>query len=145
MGEEADLGACCELFERSWPTGFIRSRRDGDDFAYWSWLNRTPAPRLLQSAGTCCGYLCAGPSEGTLWIDEATTVDLPAPALWQTLRALAEEHGADRIGGWLRPEHAGGPFAAPVRNRCVPMVARLGGALPAASALRAHFSSLDHF
>ena len=145
LGDVIDDVACCELFEESWPAGFIRARRHGDGFAFGSWLNGSAAARALQWGGARCGYLCAGASEDTLWIDEAVTIGVEASALWSTLRALAEQHGAKRVGGWLRPEHAGGPFVATARSRCIPMLARLDDGLPAASDLRAHFSSIDHF
>jgi predicted N-acetyltransferase YhbS len=145
LGGEADLGTSCDLFERSWAAGFVRSRRDVDSFAYWAWLNRTPAPRLLLREGEPCGYVCASANEGTLWIDEAVTVELDAPTLWASLRQLADEQGAARVGGWLRPDHAGGPFVASARSRCIPMAARLDARLAEPASLRAHFSSLDHF
>lgn len=71
---------------------------------------------------------------------------MPWQPAYAALFALARAHGADKVSGVLRPDHAGPPFSPYVRDRCIPMIAPLDDAVERSlGRCPVHFSSVDHF
>lgn len=127
-----------DIFERSWTTEWLRMQRTPERFRDCLWRHRGGETFLIGDDDYVSTRLLG---DGTLWVDDAATTTIRAPDLWASLRALADGSGAARVSGWLRPEHAGGPFVAVQRRRCIPMIATAAHIADA----RSHFASLDRF
>jgi predicted N-acetyltransferase YhbS len=134
-----DLDALSAARNASFGDEWLHLQRNASSWRYWAWRNGCDPPRRLADGG----YVVVRSSDDqVLWVDEA--VGSPE-TLWPCLRRLAEQSGATRVAGWLRPEQAGGPFVARARARCIPMLAPLDPGLGDVTHWRTHFSSLDHF
>lgn len=131
-----DATALIDLYERSWGGDWVYLRREPARYADHRAL-------ALHREGETLGYVVAHRTEDALWISDLVTLDVAPAVVWATLRALADRHGCAELAGWLRPEHASGPFVATRRTLCVPMIARLDARLP--DDARLHFSWLDRF
>jgi predicted acetyltransferase len=140
------LAPLLELYEESWKHPCLHVARDEVRWRYLAWRNQVGAARLLNSeGGDVVGYVIAKSFGDVLWIDDLVTLDVAQESVWATLGELAREVQATTVAGWLRPEHAGGPFHAVARDTCIPMVAPLDDAAEDVTALASHFAPLDHF
>jgi GNAT superfamily N-acetyltransferase len=141
-----ELAPLLELYEASWRHPCLRTERDEVRWRYLAWRNQASEPRLLRSgSGTVVGYVSCKGFGDVLWIDDLVSLEVEVEAVYATLAALAHEVGANTVAGWLRPEHAGGPFHATVRDTCIPMVAALSDQLGDVASMPSHFAPLDHF
>lgn len=130
-----------DIFERSFSSEWLRMHRTPERFRDCRWRHRGGETFAIGDDDYVSTRLLG---DGTLWVDDAATNTVSAPALWASLGALARGVGAPRVSGWLRPEHAGGPFVAVARRRCIPMIATVASTAEIAGA-RSHFASLDRF
>lgn len=137
-----DVTRLLSLYESSWEPDRFRMRRSADSWRYWSWRHDIKGTRLLRRGDDVVGYVTGWRHQDALWIADCALCGASQQQLWATLRAWAQTIGAQRVAGWLRPEHAGGPFVATARRQCIPMVAPLDVDL---SDVRAHFAAFDHF
>lgn len=131
----ADVPRLVDIFDRSWRASWLRVRRTEDSWRYAAWRRGTGDAFLVGEND----YVVARLMDRTLWIDDAATTSISRDALWASLRSLAAALGATHVSGWLRPDHAGGPFVATGRKTCIPMIK----SDLALEDVRAHFSSLD--
>lgn len=128
-----DLDRLHRIYDASWRAEWLRLRRTVDTFG-----SAKGDAFLVGDAD----YVIARRVEQALWIEDAATTEVSRDDLWASFRMLATATGADHVAGWLRPEHAGGPFVATGRKHCIPMLALADGT-PSLGDYRAHFSSLD--
>ena len=142
-----DAGQLLAIHERSFEPNWVRMRRNGASWALATWRQRQAKTWLLIEQEREVGYIIASKHDDLLWVVDEAMLEpqKSAERLWATLRKLAVQEGAARIAGWLRPDHAGGPFAASPRSCCIPMVAPLDARLAHIGTLATHLSSFDHF
>ena len=138
-----NLAPLLELYQASWSHPCLRSARDETRWRYFAWRNQAGDARLLLSQGQPVGYVLCKRFGDVLWLDDLVSLEVDKAAVWATLVELARQHGVSTVAGWLRPEHAGAPFTAVARDKCIPMLApfddRVDPTMPS------HFAPLDHF
>ena len=133
----ADVARLLGAFDASWRSSWLRMQRTEAMWRYATW--RRPVGDAFMVGEN--DYVLARLVDRTLWVDDAATNDVSRDQLWGSLRSLAAAVGASHVSGWLRPDHAGGPFVAAGRKTCIPMIATDE---PLDDA-RSHFSSVDRF
>ena len=133
------------IHEQSFEPTWVRMQRSSASWELASWRQRQAKTWLLVEQERAVGYIIASKHDDLLWVVDEAMLGGSPPQLWTTLRKLAVQEGAARVAGWLRPDHAGGPFAASARSCCIPMVAPLDDRLARIDNLATHLSSFDHF
>jgi hypothetical protein len=140
-----DVGRLLAIYDASFAPGWVRMLRSEASWRLAAWRQRSAQTLLLSDQEREVGYLTVSTHEDLLWVVDEALIDTQVDRLWATLRALAEARGAARVAGWLRADHAAGPFAAQPRSCCVPMVAPLDARLAGIGALPTHLAAFDHF
>ncbi len=120
-----------QIFDASWKGAWLHAQRSAS-----SWSSQQTGDAFLIGDAD---YVVARIVREVLWIDDLATNTLSVHNTWSALRQLASMLGAQHVSGWLRPEHAGGPFVATQRTKCIPMIhADVGD-------VRSHFAPVDRF
>lgn len=145
LGKCDDVERLLAMYEQSFEPSWVRAQRNRASWELASWRQRQAKTWLLVEQERAVGYIIASKHDDLLWVVDEAMLGGSAPRLWATLRKLAVQEGAARVAGWLRPDHAGGPFAASPRSCCIPMVAPLDERLAQIDSLATHLSSFDHF
>lgn len=133
------------MHERSFEPTWVRMQHGHASWELASWRQRHAKTWLLIENERAVGYIMASKHDDLLWVVDEAMLNGSPERLWATMRKLAVQEGAARVAGWLRPDHAGGPFAASPRSCCIPMVAPLDERLSHIATLATHLSSFDHF
>jgi GNAT superfamily N-acetyltransferase len=140
LTDSDEVEALLALYENSWDAGWVRMHRTVASWRLSGW-RQPQRSTLLQRGDDVVGYVTHRAFGDCLWIADLVAVGVEPSVLWSTLRALAGACSA--VAGWLRPEHAGGPFVAAPRPRCIPMLASLDGTRDFTRP-RCHFAAFDH-